>query len=371
MDLRPRGALSRNRHHNRLKGNALNAILAELRVTNDFQEFLQLEVKTERRRLLLFYAEKDLEVILNVEFILADGNFKYNPSEFHSPWQFYTAHAIVKREAHPIVYALMQSCDVQAYEVVFGTLKTSLETKFEGVGGLSTSTTWHFDYESAAIQAVMNVFKTTARFPKVRGCAFHFAKAINTKRDELGLRALCRDDPEVNKRFVRIRHLPFVPDHCHVLFSSDLLAAKPNLPQLNAARLDQFIRYFRNFWLSHSIIREIWGQFGNRGPRTTNVVEGWHNGLHSRLSSRHPDLTEFIQFLQVAQHAAQNRIQALLLDPLAVARPTSSFVSARNERLHAEMDAFASFTSGNAATYQDVCNYVDRIASTGVLPAAT
>ncbi|KAM7309482.1 uncharacterized protein ISCGN_013113 [Ixodes scapularis] len=263
------------------------------------------------------------------------------------------------------------SCDVQAYEVVFGTLKTSLETKFGGVGGLSTSTTWHFDYESAAIQAVMNVFKTTAGFPKVRGCAFHFAKAINTKRDELGLRALCREDPEVNKWFVRIRHLPFVPDHCRLLFSSDLLAAKPNLPQLNAARLDQFIRYFRNFWLSHSIIREIWGQFGNRGPRTTNVVEGWHNGLHSRLSSRHPDLTEFIQFLQVAQHAAQNRIQALLLDPLAVARPTSSSVSARNERLHAEIDAFASFTSGNAATYQDVCNYVDRIASTGVLPAAT
>ncbi|CAN7945583.1 unnamed protein product, partial [Ixodes hexagonus] len=267
-----RRALSLNRHHSRLRGNALDAILPELRVTNDSKEFLQLEIKTEGRRLLLFYAEKDLEVLLNIDFILGDGNFKYNPSEFHSPGQFYTLHAIVQGEAHPIVYALMQSCDVQAYEVVFGTLKTSLEIKFGGVGGLSTSTTWLFDYESAAIQAVMNIFQTTAGLPRVRGCAFHFAKAINSKRDELGLRALCRDDPEVNKWFVRIRHLPFVPDHCRLLFSSDLLTAKPNQPQLNAARLDQFVRYFRSFWLSYSIIKEIWGQFGNLGPRTTNAV---------------------------------------------------------------------------------------------------
>ncbi|CAN7985032.1 unnamed protein product, partial [Ixodes hexagonus] len=267
-----RRALSRNRHHSRLRGNALDSILPELRVTNDSKEFLQLEIKTEGRRLLLFYAEKDLELLLNIDFILGDGNFKYNPSEFHSPGQFYTLHPIVKGEAHPIVYALMPSCNVQAYEVVFGTLKTSLEIKFGGVGGLSTSTTWLFDYESAAIQAVMNIFQTTAGLPRIRGCAFHFAKAINTKRDELGLRALRRDDPEVNKWFVRIRHLPFVPDHCRLLFSSDLLTAKPNQPQLNAARLDQFVRYFRSFWLSHSIIKEIWGQFGNLGPRTTNAV---------------------------------------------------------------------------------------------------
>ncbi|MCZ6925875.1 MAG: hypothetical protein O7D30_11765, partial [Rickettsia endosymbiont of Ixodes persulcatus] len=35
--------------------------------------------------------------------------------------------------------------------------------------------------------------------------------------------------------------------------------------------------------------------------------------------------------------------------------------AARNERLHAEIDVSASFTSGHAATYQDVCNYGDSL----------
>lgn len=94
--------------------------------------------------------------------ILWDGNFKNNPSEFHRAELFYTLRAIVKWEAYPIVYALMQSCDFQDYEVVLGTLKTSLDTKIGRVGGLATSTTWYFDHES-----VMNVSRTTAGPPRV------------------------------------------------------------------------------------------------------------------------------------------------------------------------------------------------------------
>lgn len=171
--------------------------------------------------------------------------------------------------------------------------------------------------------------------------------------------------------FFRIRHLPFVPEEFRLDFSKDLIAAKPQQPALNAARLDQFARYFSSFWLSQVPIKDIWGQFGNLGPRTTNLVEGWHNGLHSRLSTRHPDLTEFIQFLQTSQYAAQNRIQALLLDPLAVARPSSSRVAARNDRLAGEMDCFAAYVSTQYPTYQDACNYLDIIGSIGVLPEAT
>ncbi|CAN7976060.1 unnamed protein product, partial [Ixodes persulcatus] len=312
-----RRALSRNRHHNSLKGNTIDAILPELRITKDSRPFLQLECKTEGRRLLLFYAEKNLEALVNVDYILGDGNFKNNPTEFHNPGQLYTLHAVVKGEGHPVVYALMQSLDVQAYEVLFGALKASIISKYGHAGTLETSTTWLFDYESAAIQAVTNTSQTAMGPPKVRGCAFHFAKALNNKRDELGLRILCRDDVDVNEFFIRLRHLPFVPDDFRLQFAGDLLAARPHQPPLHAARLKQLVRYFTNFWLSNNIVKEIWGQFGNRGPRTTNMVEGWHNGLHSRLGSRHPDLAEFIQFLQVSQHAAQNRLQALLWDPLA------------------------------------------------------
>lgn len=163
-----RRALSRNRHHNSLKGNIIDAILPELRITKDSSTFLQLECKTEGRRLLLFYADKDLEALVNVDYILGDGNFKYNPTEFHNPGQLYTLHVVVKGEAHPVVYALMQSFDVQAYEVLFGALKASIVNKYGHAGTLATSTTWLFDYESAAIQAVNNTFQTSMGPPKVR-----------------------------------------------------------------------------------------------------------------------------------------------------------------------------------------------------------
>lgn len=58
-----RRCLSRNRHHTALKGNTLDAILPELRVTTDTQVFLQLEDKTQGRRTLVFYADKDLDAL--------------------------------------------------------------------------------------------------------------------------------------------------------------------------------------------------------------------------------------------------------------------------------------------------------------------
>ncbi|KAG0415798.1 hypothetical protein HPB47_007029 [Ixodes persulcatus] len=247
--------------------NTLDAILPELRVTADSQVFLQLEDKTQGRRTLVFYAEKNLDAM-------------------------------------------------------------------------------------------------------IRGCAFHFAKAINARQDELGLKTLCRDNPAVHAWFTRVRHLPFVPDAFRLEFASDLLSDNPSIQPVNAARLDQFERYFRGFWLTNSLLKDIWGQFGNRGARTTNNVEGWHNGLQSRLPSRHPDLAEFLQFLKSAQHAAQNRIQALLLDPLAVAQPQSHVIQTRNNKLHQEMDAFASFISSHPPTFVDVRNYIDRVASSGALPVS-
>ncbi|KAM7292949.1 hypothetical protein ISCGN_026082 [Ixodes scapularis] len=357
------------RHHAALKGNALEAILPELRVTTDSQVFLQLEDKTQGRRTLVFYAERDLDALVGAEQVLGDGNYKYNPPEFHCPGQLYTLHTFIKGEAHPVLYALMQACDVQAYEVVFRCLQTSMERRFGHIGTLSTTATWVFDYESAAIQAAINVFRTSSGRPQIRGCAFHFAKAINAKRDELGLQTLCRYNPAVHAWFTRVRHLPFVPDAFRLELASDLLSDKPSLQPLNAARLDQFVRYFRGFWLTNSLLKEIWGQFGNRGARRTKNVEGWHNCLHSRLPSRHPDLSEFLRFLKSAQHAAQNRIQALLLDPLAVAQPQSHVIQTRN-KLHQEMDAFASFISSHLPTFVDVRNYIDRVASSGALPVS-
>ncbi|KAM7312158.1 hypothetical protein ISCGN_009063 [Ixodes scapularis] len=140
----------------------------------------------------------------------------------------------------------------------------------------------------------------------IRGCAFHFAKAVNTKRDELGLRGFSNSNPLVHELRRRVRHLLFVPNDFRLDFAEDFIAARPSVAPLDSARLQQFAVCMSRFWLSSPTARDVWGQFRAGGPRTTNMVEVWNNGLHSRLSTYHPALSEFIQFLQVAQFASQN-----------------------------------------------------------------
>lgn len=92
-------------------------------------------------------------------------NLKYNPKEFHSPGQLYTLHSIVKGEAQPVIHALMQSCDTRAYEALLSVVKDAMEDKFGNVGTLSTTATWLFDFECAAVQAARNVFGVTQGTP--------------------------------------------------------------------------------------------------------------------------------------------------------------------------------------------------------------
>lgn len=110
----------------------------------------------------------------------------------------------------------------------------------------------------------------------------------------------------------RPRHVPFVPDDFRLEFAADIIAARPPLALFDSARLQQFVIYMEGFWLSNPVVKDVWGQFGAKGPPTTSMVEGWHNGLHSRLSVCHPALAELTEFLQVAQFTSQNRIQSLL-----------------------------------------------------------
>ena len=82
------------------------------------------------------------------------------------------------------------------------------------------------------------------------------------------------------------------------------------------------------------VIRDVFRQSNNFGPRTTNFVEGRHNSLHSRLSNYHPTLAEIIGFFQIQQHSSKFRIQTLNTDPLALLLPQKLDVIRRNTLLH-------------------------------------
>jgi hypothetical protein len=293
--------------------------------------------------MLVFFAETDLDSLLTAEFVLCDGNHKYNPPEFHKPGELYTLHTIIKGECHPFLFALTKKLDTEAYRIIFHTLRQAMVSRFGHVGNL-TQCTWLFDYELSAMIACKDIFNPV----KVQGCSFHYSKAINSKRDELGMKEACLEKDEngalthqansLKKFFKRVRHLCFLPDHLRIQFARDFLNARPVYPSaLINAQLTSFCDYFTAYWLSVPMIRDVFGQFNNFGPRTTNYVEGWHNGLHSRLSNYHPTLAEIIGLFQIQQHSSKFRIQALKTDALALPLPQKPDVIRRNTDLHNEM----------------------------------
>ncbi|CAN7947164.1 unnamed protein product, partial [Ixodes pacificus] len=192
----------------------------------------------------------ELECLAVAETIMCDGNFVFTPPEFCNPGQLYTVHAIVRGESHPIAYALMKRRDTAAYEELFTALKVGVLAAVGHLGTLRNSATWLFDFEVAAIKAAVNTFSADALLQPITvySCVFHFAKAINEKRDALALRSVCRSNPDVSLWFTRVRHLPFLPEAFRLEFARDLTTSLPQgLSPLVTAELSAFGTYFQNF----------------------------------------------------------------------------------------------------------------------------
>uniref|UniRef100_A0A914UZN3 MULE transposase domain-containing protein n=1 Tax=Plectus sambesii TaxID=2011161 RepID=A0A914UZN3_9BILA len=251
-----RRALTENRSFHIVKNNTLDNIHESLRVTKDGEEFLQKYDLTPDREMLIFFAVSDLELLLEAEFVLCDGNHKYNPPEFHKSRQLYTLHTIIKGEYYPFLSALMKKADHDAYCHLFDSLRQAMMTRFHHLGNLPHAT-WLFDFEPAAMGACIAVFHPF----KVQGCAFHFSKAINAKRDGLGLKVPCTEKDEhgvlthqansIKKWFKRVRYLCILPEHLRLQFARDLLRAVPTYPSpVINAQMQEFCDYFEGFWLS-------------------------------------------------------------------------------------------------------------------------
>uniref|UniRef100_A0A914VQ15 MULE transposase domain-containing protein n=1 Tax=Plectus sambesii TaxID=2011161 RepID=A0A914VQ15_9BILA len=248
-----RRALTENRSFHVIKDNSLENVHPSLRVTKDGETFLQKYDLSVEREMLIFFAISDLELLLSAKFVLCDGNHKYNPPEFHKPGQLYTLHTIVKGECHPFLFALMKKADHEAYTTMFDCLRQAMLTRFHHLGNLPHCI-WLFDFEQAAMGACMDVFNPL----KVQGCAFHYAKAINAKRDNLGLKPHCKEKDadgvlthqanSIKKWFKRIRYLCFLPEHVRLAFARDLLRAVPIYTSaVINAQLQEFCCYFESY----------------------------------------------------------------------------------------------------------------------------
>ena len=65
--------------------------------------------------------------------------------------------------------------------------------------------------------------------------------------------------------------------------------------------------YFGATYIDGEFAPEFWSHFDNEGPRTTNLAEGWHNGLNTSLGVSHPSMSVFLDWLQRYQFQVQCR----------------------------------------------------------------
>ena len=94
--------------------------------------------------------------------------------------------------------------------------------------------------------------------------------------------------------------ISFLSPDGDVSFAYDLI--EPLLP----SDMDEFSEYFTRNWIGTPTQTPrfpvaLWNQFDAidaRLPRTTNLIEGWHNGFKVLVNKRKPTIIQFIDALK-------------------------------------------------------------------------
>ena len=87
----------------------------------------------------------------------------------------------------------------------------------------------------------------------------------------------------------------------------DWLKVLPSVDLLTDVKARALAAYFERTWIVGEFPASLWTHYDNLGPRTTNVAEGFHNGLNNLFGKSHPSLRLFLDWLQKYQFEVQCR----------------------------------------------------------------
>jgi len=240
--------------------------------------------------------------------------------------QIYTIHGYLNGEGMPLVWALLPNKTTETYVELFSALLTTFGT----IGNVMTVLT---DFERAAINALSQVFPTV----RVKGCSFHFRQAMMRRMQREGLKAAYEvDESAVRVWLRRIMAMTMLPAFAIPLMWEHMRFPPKSGDLLTDAKSSSFAAYVGSTWIDGEFPPSMWSHFDNLGPRTTNLAEGWHNGLNSSLGVSHPSLRTFLDWLQRYQFEIQCRgMQLLAGRPAKDRRP--AYVKVDNDMAAAKL----------------------------------
>ncbi|XP_018494115.1 uncharacterized protein LOC108863913 [Galendromus occidentalis] len=246
--------------------------------------------------------EEMVKILCGVPSVFRDGTFRVVPHLF---LQLYTLHGLYKGEMIPFAYFLLPDKTKETYRRMFVLLKN----RANAVGATLSPSLFQVDFEVAVLKAIEDEFPLANR----KGCHFHFAQSIWRKVQQLGL-APHYAEPGV-KRLVRsCTALGLVPlDRIEDAWL-EIDAESPSAEHPAHEKLDAFKQYFIETWLENDAIfpRDLWNHYRNFGARTTNHIEGWHQGSNRIVRKSHVNLFEMIKHLQ--KQEAKYSVKILMLD---------------------------------------------------------
>jgi len=220
----------------------------------------------------------------------------------NTAFQLYTLHGYVHGEAMPLVWALLPNKTRATYVELFQAVREAVVARFGDCG--AAARTFLTDFELAAIQAIQEVFVGA----RVKGCAFHFRQAVYRRVQQEGLAWAYEEENNPLRDWIRqllsFTALPTFAVPLVWTWMKDPPSVSSCVTDCKARALAE---YFERTWLAGTFPSELWSHYDNNGPRTTNVAEGWHNGLNSRFGLANPSLRLFLDWLQRFQFEVQCR----------------------------------------------------------------
>lgn len=252
-------------------------------------------------KILGFATDSMLDYLCKSPFLIMDGTFRVSPSLFS---QLYTLHGQYRGGIFCFMYLLLPNKRKETYEEALRLIKDSARR----YGKVFNPMKFILDFENAMILALRSQFPSAS----IKGCLFHFTKAIWRNCQKIGLASHYAKDQLVRKFIKGLMALPFVP-------TDDLQAAldilRSDLPHANSdvrPLLDQLECYFFHTWVRGDFSPTIWNCYHSFSFRTTNHVEGWHRKFNSKIKIAHPTIFKFLRHLQEEERSVATRM--LLLD---------------------------------------------------------
>ncbi|CAG2211533.1 unnamed protein product [Mytilus edulis] len=235
-------------------------------------DFYQKDVVVGNNRHLIFYTDRQLQLLAKAKTWYMDGTFRI----VNAPWmQMFSIHAFVRSgdsmKQVPLVFCFMSGKSQEDYYQVLRAIDRRLPEHLKLQGMV-------VDFEAGLWQALRQRFPGTP----IQGCAFHWAQAVFRKIQENGLQSAYNKKDAVYTYLRQVMALPFLPPE-HIPDTFRQLDEKADHPGVQ-----KVMDYIYKTWIRNSVFDiDYWCVFMS-SIRTNNDVEGWHNSVNTRVCTRGP-----------------------------------------------------------------------------------